>query len=134
MSAQVAGTGTIQGTISDSTGALVPNATVTLVEAATKVTRTAKSDSSGAYNFPNIEIGNYSATVAVPGFETYVKTGNVLEVGSNIAINVTLTVGSQDQKIEVQSEGLALQTEDTSFKQTIDQKALHRDAPQRPPA
>lgn len=124
LQAQVAGTGTIQGTISDPTGALVPNATITLVEAATKTTRTAKSDSGGAYNFPNIDIGTYNATISMPGFQTYEKTGNVLEVGSNIAINVTLTVGSEGQKIEVQSEGLALQTEDTSFKQTIDQQTI----------
>ena len=60
------------------------------------------------------------------------ETGNVLEVGSNIAVNVQMTIGAQDQQISVQSEGLALQTEDASFKQTIDQTDRHRDAPQRP--
>ncbi len=122
--AQVAGTGTLQGTVTDATGAVIPNAAVTLTEASTQVKRTASSDSSGAYVFPNIEIGTYSVSVAIPGFETYTKSGNVLEVGSNIAVNVQMTVGSQDQKIEVQAEGLALQTEDVSFKQTIDQKAV----------
>ncbi len=65
--AQVAGTGTIQGNVTDATGAFIPNATVTLVEASTQVKRVAQSDSSGAYNFPNIEIGTYSLTVSVPG-------------------------------------------------------------------
>ncbi len=48
----------------------------------------------------------------------------VLEVGSSIAVNVTMVVGGSEQKVEVQASGLALQTEDTSFKQTIDQKTL----------
>ncbi len=122
--AQVAGTGTLQGTVTDSSGAVIPNAAVTLTEANTQVKRTAASDSSGTYVFPNIEIGTYSVSVATPGFQTYTKTGNVLEVGSNIAVNVQMTIGAQDQQISVQAEGLALQTEDPSFKQTIDQTAI----------
>ena len=124
LQAQVAGTGTIQGTVSDPTGAFIPDATVTLTESATHVQHVAKSDSGGVYVFPNIEIGNYSVTVAAGGFQTYTKTGNVLEVGSNIAVNVQMTVGASDQKIEVQADGLALQTEDVSFKQTVDQKEV----------
>ena len=78
--AQVAGTGNIQGTITDATGAMIANANVTLVEESTQVTQHAKTDGSGVYIFPNIDIGTYSLSVAVPGFETYTKTGNVLEV------------------------------------------------------
>jgi hypothetical protein len=122
--AQVAGTGTIQGTITDASGAVIPNATVTLVDESTQVTQTAKTDGSGVYVFPNIDIGTYSLTIASPGFETYTKTGNVLEVGSNISLNVKMTVGSATEKVEVKSEALALQTDDVSFKQTIDQTAV----------
>ena len=120
--AQVAGTATIQGTISDPTGAIIPGATVSIINVSTNVQKTAQSNSGGSYSFPNIDIGTYTVTVTSPGFQTYVKTGNVLEVGSNIAINVALTVGSTDQKIEVKADGLALQTEDVSFKQTVDQQ------------
>lgn len=121
---QVAGTGTIQGTVTDPTGALVAGATVTLTEQATQTKKVAVTSSGGAYNFPNIEIGTYTATVTALGFETYIKTGNVLEVGSNIAISPVLTVGRQDQTVEVAAEGLALQTEDVSFKQTVDSQTL----------
>jgi hypothetical protein len=121
---QIAGTGNIQGTVTDATGALILNATVTLTDASTQVTHTAKSDSSGAYAFPNLAIGTYTISIAAPGFETYIKTGNVLEVGSSIAINVNMTVGRSDQKVEVAADSLALQTEDVSFKQTIDQTAV----------
>jgi hypothetical protein len=122
--AQVAGTGSIQGTVADPTGAVIPGATVTITAASTQVKHTAHTDGSGVYVFPNLDIGTYSLTVAAPGFETYTKTGNVLEVGSSIAINVGMTIGRQEQKVEVQAEGLALQTEDASFKQTIDEKTL----------
>jgi hypothetical protein len=56
--AQLAGTGNIQGTVTDSSGALVPNATVTLIEASTQVKRTTVSDQAGVYVFPNIESAN----------------------------------------------------------------------------
>ncbi len=121
-SAQVAGTGTIQGSVSDPTGAIIPGANVTIHNILTNVDRSAQSNNGGSFAFPNIDIGTYTLTVASPGFQTYIKTGNVLEVGSNISANVQLTIGSADQKIEVKAEGLALQTEDVSFKQTIDQQ------------
>jgi len=122
--AQTTGSGSIQGTVTDPSGALLPNASVKLVEASTLVTLTTKTSSGGDYAFPNINIGTYSVTVTAPGFETYISTGNVLEVGSSIAINAKMTVGSTDIKVEVHSEGAALQTEDPSFKQTIDRTEI----------
>ena len=122
--AQTTGAGSIQGTVTDSSGALIPNASVTLTEAATHVTLSTKTSSGGDYAFPNINVGTYSVTVASPGFETFTSTGNVLEVGSSISIDAKMTAGSTDTKIEVHSEGLALQTEDPSFKQTIDKSEV----------
>ena len=122
--AQVAGTGTIQGIVTDPTGAFVPDATVTLTEEATHVTRTIHSDKAGAYVFPNIEVGNYTVSVTAPGFETYARTHNILEVGSNIGVDAKLTVGEAQQTVTVESEGVALQTEDAKFKQTVDQREV----------
>jgi len=123
-SAQVAGTGSIQGTVTDSTGAVMPNADVTLISQATHVTRNAKTNGGGTYSFPNIDVGTYSVSVGTAGFETYTQTGIALEVGSSISIDVKMTVGSATEKIEVKSTSLALQTEDVSFKQTIDQATV----------
>ena len=120
--AQVAGTGNIQGTVVDATGALIPNATVTLTDASTQVKRTTLTDQAGVYVFPNIPIGTYNLKVGATGFETYERTGIVLEVGSNISIDAALKVGKADVTIETHAESLALQTEDSSFKQTIDQQ------------
>jgi hypothetical protein len=122
--AQVAGTGSIQGEVVDSTGATIPNATITLTEQSTQVSRTTVSDEKGTYTFPNINIGTYSLTVASQGFQTYIKTNNVLEVGSSISIDVKMAVGAMSEKVEVKADSLALQTEDASFKQTIDQQTV----------
>lgn len=122
--AQSAGTGNIQGTVTDTTGAVVPGATITLTDTGTGVKRTVQSDAAGVYLFPNIEIAKYDLQVTASTFKTYVQTGIVLEVGANIAINPALTVGAADTKVEVHADALALQTEDTTFKQTIDQAAV----------
>jgi hypothetical protein len=123
-SAQIAGTGNIQGTVTDSTGAVVPRASVILTDESTLVARRTTSDSAGVYVLPGVPISTYDLSVTAPGFKTYEQKGIVLEVGSSIAINAALAVGTAEMKVEVQSEGLSLQTEDASFKQTIDQEAV----------
>ncbi len=124
LDAQLAGTGSIQGTITDSTGKVLPNASIVLTNASTQMQKRTSSDPGGGYSFPNLQIGIYSVAVAAPGFETYTPTNVVLEVGSSIAVNVPMTAGRAETRVEVMSEGLALQTEDASFKQTIDQMTI----------
>jgi Carboxypeptidase regulatory-like domain len=122
--AQTAGTASIQGTISDPTGAVISGAKVTAINTATQVSKTTTSGGNGLYSFPNLSIGTYSLEVQDSGFSTYTQTNIVLEVGSSIAVNVAMAVGETSQHVEVQSAGLALQTEDASFKQTIDEKTV----------
>ncbi len=122
--AQTAGTGSIQGTIADPTGAVVQNGEVTLTDTATGVQHKTASGADGLYSLPNIPIGIYNLDIVAPGFQHYTQAHIVLEVGSSISINVSLSVGAPDQRVEVKSEGLALQTEDSSFKQTIDQQTV----------
>ena len=125
MRAQIAGTANIQGTVTDTTGAVVANANVTLNDEATQVKRNTISDSSGVYLFPAVPVGTYDVTVTATGFKTYEQKGIHLEVGSSITINAGLAVGSKEQTIEVEAEALALQTEDATFKQTIDNTAVN---------
>src|SRR3984885_7940753 len=122
--AQTAGTGRIQGTVAAQTGAIQKNSTVTIINTATAVQHKATSGADGLYSFPNVPIGVYTLDVSASGFEHYSQAGIDLEVGSSIAINVGMTVGTTDQKVVVHANGIALQTEDPSFKQTIDQKTL----------
>ena len=99
--AQLAGNGSIQGSIADSTGAFIQGATVTATNTATQVKHTAVTQGNGLYSFPNLDIGTYTVEVTAQGFEHYSQTNIVLEVGSSIAVNVAMTVGRTDQKIEV---------------------------------
>jgi len=122
---QLAGTGNIQGTVSDSSGAVIPSAQVTLTNQATGVKHQTLSSGGGVFSFPNLTVGTYNLSATAPGFKTYTRTGIVLEVGSNIGINLNLAVGSTSQEVVVQANGISLQTEDTSFKQTIDQQEIN---------
>ena len=69
--AQTAGTGSIQGVVTDGTGAVIPNATVIATNTATQVKQTTTTGGSGLYSFPNIAIGTYNVDVAALGFEHY---------------------------------------------------------------
>ena len=65
--AQLAGTGSIQGSIADATGAIIQNANVTVTNVATQVKHTAVTGGSGLYSFPNLDIGTYTLDVAAQG-------------------------------------------------------------------
>jgi hypothetical protein len=118
--AQIAGTANLQGTVTDSSGAVVANANVTLTDEATQVKRTTVSSAGGIYVFTALPISTYDLNIKAAGFKTWEQKGIVLEVGSSISVNASLTVGGGGETIEVQAEALALQTEDATFKQTID--------------
>jgi hypothetical protein len=121
---QASGTANLQGAVTDSTGAAIAGAKVSAVNVATAVSKTITSSGNGLYSFPNLSIGTYTLNVESAGFEAYSQTNIVLEVGSSIAVNVKMQVGATTEHVEVQAAGLALQTEDATFKQTIDQKTV----------
>jgi hypothetical protein len=84
--AQTAGTGSIQGAVADQTGAVLQNASVTILNAATAVQHKTTTGSDGLYSFPNIPIGVYNLDVSAPGFEHYSQAGIDLEVGSRTGL------------------------------------------------
>ncbi len=119
--AQIAGTASVQGTVEDSSGAVVPHASVALTNDATQVRRTTLSDASGVYAFPGVSIGTYNLVVTAPGFKTYEQKGtSCLKSAAALPSIRRLRWARLLQSVEVQAEGLALQTEDATFKQTID--------------
>src|ERR1035437_9967199 len=81
---QISGTGSIQGTVSDTTGAVIPNASVVLTNDATQVKHSVNSGRDGLYSFPNMDIGTYTLTVTSAGFKTYKQERIILEVASSI--------------------------------------------------
>ncbi len=124
VNSQTAGTASIQGVVSDLSGAVIPNALITATNTATQVKHVTKSDGYGLYSFPNIAIGTYNVDASAAGFSNYHQSGITLDVGSSIAINISVKVGGAEQTIEVKAAGLSLQTEDATLKQTVDEKTL----------
>lgn len=102
---------TVTGTVTDSSGAVVPNATVALTNTATGVKREVTSNSVGAYRFPNVGIGTYDMVVSASGFATYTKTGIVVNVAESLEEDAKLNVGSQAQTVTVEAQALQVQTE-----------------------
>src|SRR5450631_1071426 len=105
-------TGTILGTVTDSSGAVIPNATVTLTNTERgAVIRTLKTDKNGTYNAPQLPIGHYSMSVEVKGFKTTTETGIILNVNDKLTKNETLTVGNVSETVSVEASSLQIDTQ-----------------------
>jgi hypothetical protein len=102
---------TINGTVTDSSGALVPNAQISLKNQATNQIREAVSNSAGAYRFANVGVGNYTLAVTAQGFQTYSMTNIVVNVAQSLEENISLAVGTQAQTVTVAANALQVQTE-----------------------
>jgi hypothetical protein len=121
--AQVSTTGKIAGTVTDSSGAAVPSAGVSVKGAALLAARTTRTQEDGSYLFDLLPPGTYELTVAAPGFNTYSQTGIVLTAGFTATINSRLKVGEVSEVVKVEGEPVIdLQNNETST--TFDQNLL----------
>src|SRR5262249_8703815 len=96
-------TGDISGNVTDSSGAVMPNVTVTAANAATGLSRSAVTSNSGSYRSPELPIGTYKVTVSAQGFKTTVQKIEVL-AGGLMHADFKLTVGERTETVEVQGE------------------------------
>jgi hypothetical protein len=97
---QVAG-GTILGTVSDTSGAVIANAQVTIKDVATGVVRTASTNSTGFYSAPNLAPGQYELRISATGFSLGLASGITLTVGAEQTVNVVMKVGEANSMVEV---------------------------------
>ena len=102
---------TLLGTVSDSSGAIVPNAKVTVTEVNTGVNRSGQSNESGNYTFPDMPPGQYTVTVEVSGFKKETRKDIALTVNSSTRIDVQLTPGNVTETVEVTGAPPLLQTD-----------------------
>jgi hypothetical protein len=121
--AQSTSTGTIAGIVSDSTGAVVNNATVTLTDKATKTARSVTTNESGRYVLTNVDPGSYELSASKQGFAT-TKTQTQVTVGASIAMNLALQVGGSNVVVEVTAAGTELQTMNATVGNTVTAVAL----------
>src|SRR5271154_2261224 len=108
-------TATVVGTIRDSSGAVVPNVTVTATETDTGVKLTVKSSTEGNYVLTPLRIGRYSVSAQATGFQTEIRENIVLDVQQNLRLDFQLHVGSVTQTAEVSSQATLLDTETASL-------------------
>ncbi|MGH9354759.1 MAG: carboxypeptidase regulatory-like domain-containing protein, partial [Terriglobia bacterium] len=123
--AQVTGA-TLSGTVTDPSGAVVPNAKVAITNTSTGVTRNVTSDTAGLYNAPNLLPGPYSVTASAPGFSTAVHSGIVLTVGANQVLNMTLQVGRVTNTIQVTSAAPTVQLASSSISAVVNSTTVRQ--------
>jgi outer membrane receptor protein involved in Fe transport len=105
--------GTILGTVTDASGALVSGAQVTVRNVNTGLERTTQTSADGSYSAPELPIGTYSVTVSQSGFQTAVTTGVIVDVAGERRVDVSLRPGQVAERVEVSGETLP-QVETTS--------------------
>src|SRR5580704_5765554 len=103
--------GTITGTISDPTGAVVANAAIEARNVATGAVYTAASSATGNYTIAQLPAGAYEITVTVAGFKKFVRTDQVVEVAGTLRVDAALQVGAASESVTVTGEATLLKTE-----------------------
>jgi len=117
--------GSLQGTVTDPTNALVVGAKVQITDSATAVTRTAQTDAAGSYSFSQLPPGTYGVQVTKDGFKTFVERQVAILVATPTTLNVRLAVGAVTEQVTVESAATpALNTEDASVGTAFDRKQV----------
>ena len=122
--AQAGATGTILGTVTDATGAVVPNAVVTVKNTATGITVRTTSSSTGDYQASSMNPGTYSVSAEMAGFQKSVTSSFTLAVDQKVRVNVTLKPGAVTETVEVMAQALSLDTDSSAIGQLVSQKQV----------
>ncbi len=118
------GTSNISGTVRDTSGAVVPGATVKATSEATNVTSTQTTNDSGLYAFNSLPVGNYTITIEKQGFKTLQSKTNALTVGTQLTVDGALEVGSVSETVTVTGGTEQLQTANATMGNVVEQKAI----------
>jgi outer membrane receptor protein involved in Fe transport len=116
--------GTLTGTVSDKSGAVIPGAKVVITATATNTTFTTESGDAGQFTVPNMNPGDYSIRVEKEGFKPAVTTGLKIDAGATVRSDVSLEVGSASQAIEVTASAVQLQTENAKSQTVITDRLI----------
>ena len=116
--------GSISGLVTDSTGAVIPGATVVATDTQTGVKTTVTTDAKGFYSLPALPVGTYDLQVGQIGFKTYTETGLVINANSALRVDATLSVGTINEKIEVRTDAVHVEAESTQMGEVITGKTM----------
>lgn len=114
----------ITGTVIDPTGAAVAGAKVVATQTRTGVKREDVTSSTGDYNFPLLDIGEYSVSVEAAGFKTATRAGLTLQINEKLRVDFTLLVGQISERVEVTGAVAALKTDESSIGEVIEQRRV----------
>jgi len=117
-------TSAIVGEVTDSTGAVVPGASITITNQETGLKRNATTDDEGRFNFPQLKPGTYSVKVEAQGFQTKQSDNVVSSLGEKQTANFTLNVAQSNQSVEVSGEAPLINPENANTTTTFSEKAL----------
>src|SRR5438876_5387031 len=117
-------TAQISGTVRDQSGAVLPGVAVTATQSETGIARTAVTNETGSYVLSNLPLGPYRIEAALTGFRTFVQTGIVLQVNSNLAINPVLNVGQVSEQLALQANATMVETRSTAVGQVIESQRI----------
>jgi hypothetical protein len=123
-SAQSTGSGTITGTVTDSTGAVVPNATVVVTDTDTGISRTLTTGSTGTYEAPFLQPGNYEVVLGGGNFGKIDRKGLILTVGQTLTVDGALAVGATSAEVTVTGGSPILDPDKVEVSQTLDQHVI----------
>lgn len=125
LAAQVVGA-SLSGTVTDLSGAVVPNAKVVIQDVATGVSRTAITDKAGLYVAPNLLPGSYKLTISAAGFQTQVETGITLTVGAQQVLNVSMKVGQISQEVAVSAQESSVELASSGMDALVDSNTVRQ--------
>jgi hypothetical protein len=117
-------TGTISGTLTDSSGAAVPGATITIRNVETGIARNLLTNEVGRYDAPALPVGTYEVRASLTGFQTLVRSGITLTVGRNAVVDMALQVGEVAQAITVAGEAAFVETTTATVSNLVNEKRV----------
>jgi len=124
MFGQAGATGTILGTVTDSSGAIIPNVKVTVTNTATNSSFKTVTSSAGDFYAPSLSPGTYSVSAEAKGFEKSVTTGFVLAVDQKVRIDLALKPGAVTDTVEVTAQAVELDTDSAALSQLVSQQQV----------
>ncbi|HET8548487.1 MAG TPA: carboxypeptidase regulatory-like domain-containing protein [Bryobacteraceae bacterium] len=118
-------TGTITGLVTDSSGAVIPDAVVIATNSATGVRAQTVTSSTGNYVIPSLQVGTYELSVSLTGFKTWTRSGIRLSSNDNARVDVALEIGQTSERVQVTAEAPPLKTESTEVSTVMENKLVN---------
>ena len=116
--------GSIVGTLTDQTGAVVPKATVTVTNTSTGLSRQATTDDAGYYSIPNLPEGIYDLSITAGGFRPYTQKGVNVSINAVTRVDATMQVGAVTEEVTVEAATALLQTTKSDVSVSLDTQAI----------